>query len=58
MKSFHLSSTICIFNFYLSPFHPPYFYSLLFHSMFLFPIIACHKIDFLKNINKMNFGKE
>jgi hypothetical protein len=55
---FHHSSTICIFNFYHSFFHPPYFYLLLFHIMFLFPIIACHKIKNFKKINKRNFGKE
>jgi hypothetical protein len=48
--------TICIFNFYLSPFHPPSFHLLLFRGMFLFPIIACHKIK--KIINKRKFGKE
>jgi hypothetical protein len=26
--------------------------------MFLFPIIACHKIKNFKKINKRNFGKE
>jgi hypothetical protein len=40
---FRPSSTICIFNFYLSPFHPPYFHLLLLHSMFLFPSLHAIK---------------
>jgi hypothetical protein len=42
---FRPSSTVCIFDFYLSPFHPPFFL-LLFHNMF---------ISSLHNIKSKNF---